>query len=376
MNSPSQNQVKQAKSMVSTCLLLALLLGCNEKGKEKGQGDSESLTSTNKSGEQSVFYAYETNDTIRMDSALFDDYTLRILSYSLNDSGIVWSEDDTTGKRIDNSTHYLHHAILQIELWSKGSKINEVKYAKMDFANVLGEYRMSFCDRVYPDIAIVNEENGYAVINIMTCMPETDDCDDGFLKIRIPELTTVTMGMHGGMWCSSDISVFENGNMLTCHGLHDQHGKVLLDITENYIVAAEKIGKEHFIIIHDLVDHKLVEDENGNERWQSFENDTTDNAHIYNLEGRKLSTFRYDGYLEPMGYETPLIKLSDSCLVLFDLESMEAIKITNHQLDRFELMDHTDEELIGFDQYPIHTVIGDFSIYTNGKEFFKKLENS
>jgi hypothetical protein len=376
MNSSSQNQVQRAKSRVSICLLLALILGCNEKGKEKGKSDSESLASTNKSGEQSVFYAYETNDTIRMDSALFDDYTLRILSYSLNDSGIVWSEDDTNGMRINNITHYLHNATLQIELWSKGNKINEVKYSKLDFSTTLGKYRMSFCDRVYPDIAIVNEENGYAVINIMTCMPETDDCDDGFLKIRIPELTTVTMGMHGGMWCSSDISVFENGNMLTCHGLHNQHGKVLLDITENYIVAAEKIGKEHFIIIHDLVDHKLVEDENGNERWQSFEDDSTDNAHIYNLEGRKLSTFRYDGYLEPMGYETPLIKLSDSCLVLFDLESMEASKITNHQLDRFELMDYTDEELIGFDQYRVHTVIGDFSIYTNGKDFFKKLENS
>ena len=280
------------------------------------------------------FYSYVGEDQVSIDTIISHEsasLTLSIVSYCLNDSALVVTEERKKDGNRQKIYRHFHNGRIQVDV-AEGEEIKYFEFDKMLFAGAISKQMVMECPRPWIDLLYVDASNGILVLSALFCVPETDDCYDAVAIVNYKSGELISVNGHGGFWCDSEVQFYPPSYFLTCEGLYTFSGNELVSFEGKHVVMAERFDYNHFLLVVDpIISQEWSVDENGNKRYSEERDEKSDNAFALSTEGDTLFTFRYDGFYQVLGYQSP--SYSDGFVIyLFDFQNGIYIKVDGRVL--------------------------------------------
>lgn len=257
-----------------------------------------------------------------------ENYEVDVLSYSLGDSAFseIYTDSTTTPHKVRFRKY--HNNNYQLKVRRDGNLLYNRTFTKKDFLGMGDDYRVKIA---YPGapVPVGFTSNGWAVFNLWLAPYGSDYGVMAFFVLddKGELIRKEIYGSTGGNGCGSISLSGDRKYILTCNSLYGIDGSEF-KFGRNHMVATTFLTDSSFAAITDIVTKSEIREKkefiNGKTytiKYLHEERDTIiDNLVFYDLKGRKLAGYRYDGFSMELDYNAP-VELIPSINKLFLLDA-------------------------------------------------------
>lgn len=239
-----------------------------------------------------------------------DVYTAITEVYSLNDSSFTEIQRDSVqGKLKSVQITKAHNHVYKIQLSKNGKPLFSKQFTKHDFLKLENDGFIIESVPIAAEFRGVTED-GRVLFDIWFGLPESDYGGISFfatdLKGNLLQLESYSS--TGGNGCDGIVHTSPNRRyFLNCHTLYGPDG-YKFKFSKPDMVTAEFISDTSFFALYDYVEHSY---DKVKKEWETKYDRESNNLIFYHINGRKLASYRYDGFYNELDYTAPVFGLKD-----------------------------------------------------------------
>ncbi|ALJ01032.1 hypothetical protein [Rufibacter tibetensis] len=270
-----------------------------------------------------------------------DTYKAVTESYSLNDSSLTEvHRDSVQGKLTAVRIIKAHNHVYHINLTKNGKPVYSKRFTKQDFLKLENDGFIIESVPMAPEFRGITQD-GRVLFDIWFGLPFSDFGSISFFSTDLKGnlLQLESYSSTGGNGCDGQVHTNPNRKyFLTCHTLYGPNG-YSFEFGKPDMVTARFISDTTFFALYDYVQWSF---DKKKKEWDSTYDRKTKNLIFYHVNGRKLASYRYDGFFNELDYGVPVLEVKGlGKLYLLDDERKSIHSFSTLNPDKSEIIPFT-----------------------------------
>lgn len=319
--------------------------------------------------EKSTFAPYVNRTGLLYDKNFIykgEEVNIKILRECMYDSKLRYTRIDTLYRqKVINYTTYFGHNDFIIFKVTKSGVTNVYKIDKMLFADKIPDYMITASNGYIVSLDMIMKEQPKLLFTSVFCAHATDHCMEAFAVFNW-ENGDVEFYDKNSMSCVSPVQAIEGKAILSNDALYDYEGSIILDLStqQRYTAFSEFIDSSSFLYILD----PIIETRPSGNRSRRKRDSVTDNARVYDLNGKLKYSFKYYRYDFSISYYVPHVNQKElNQIMLFDFLNEKYYIVKSDRVDEYNFVEIKDTSIFSdFKEYDIQDNLGYFEVYVNG----------